>query len=335
MPGPPTVTSNPQFPNQQGASPFNQSYVTQLNFGQMLREVSNWNPAVDPQTAARMVNNVYRAILDRRSWYGLKVRGQIVVGNPYSQGQVSATLGSTFVDGIGTAWTQDLVGQQFRINFTLPYQTILDVDTANQRLTLDMPYPGNTVTSGYLILQAYFAMDGNIRRILWAVNQMMGWDMVVNALPVECVNSWDVWRTFNGWSTHFVTRPPTPAGQYQIEVWPSPFQRQVFPYEAYGQPPDMQDDNDAPVPFIDADAIVLGATIKALQYRPKQNTYYDPQSALMIARDKTAEFNARLEQLEQKDNDIDQRDVSWDYGQGNENTFPGGRGAVYNQSHDV
>lgn len=333
MPGPPVVPSNPQFPNQQGSSPFNQAYVTQLNFGQMLREVCGWNPSLDPMTAGRMINNIYRAILDKRSWYGLKIRGQISVGQPYTTGTCSVTNGSRIVTGFGTNWTNALVGQQFRINFTYPYQTILQV-TDPTHLVVDFPFAGPTTTSGYLILQAYFALDANIKRMLWAVNQMMGWPMIVNALPVECINTWDTWRTFNGWSTHFVTRPPTPSGQYQIEVWPSPFQQQVFPYEAYTQPPDMQLDTDSPVAFIDSDCIVLGATVQALYWRPKQNTYYDAQSAITIARDKKLEFNQRIEEMEQKDNDIDQRDVTWDYGGGDENLFPGGFGSIYAQNHD-
>jgi hypothetical protein len=333
VPGPPTVVSNPLWPNQQGSSPFNQPYATQLNFGQMIREVQNWNPSVDPFTAARMLNNVYRAIIDRRSWYGLKVRGQLTVATPYSTGTVTVTNGSNIVTGIGTTWTQALVGQQFRINFTYQYSTIISVDVGAQTLTLDFPFAGNTQTSGYMILQAYFALDGNIKRMLWAVNQLMGWPMVVNALPVELVNAEDVWRTYQGWSTHFVTRPPTPSGQYQIEIWPAPFQQQTFPFEAYTQPPDMQLDTDSPVAFIDSDAIVLGGTYAALMYRPKQNTYYDPAMALQVAQMKKAEFDARVEMMEQKDNDIDQRNVMWDYDASGIGF--GGEGSYFAQSHDV
>ena len=330
---PPTVQSNPQVPNQQGSSPFNQAYVTQLNAGQMLREVCGWNPSVDPQTALRFINNVYRAIIDKRSWYGLKIRGQIVCGVPVSQGTCTVTAGQNTVVGIGTNWTPSIVGQQFRINFTYPYSTITAVNVGLQTLQLDFPFAGPTQTAGYMILQAYFALDANIKRLLWAVNQMMGWPMIVNALPVELPNSWDTWRTYLGWSTHFVTRPPTPSGQYQIEVWPSPFQQQVFPYEAYTQPPDMQQDSDSPVAFIDSDAIVKGASVAALRYRPKQNTYYDPATAITVARDLKAEFDARVESMEQKDNDIDQRDVTWDYGDEGD-SYPGGYGSYWAQSHD-
>jgi hypothetical protein len=201
-------------------------------------------------------------------------------------------------------------------------------------MQIDFPFAGPTTTSGYLILQAYFALDNNIKRIRWAVNQMMGWRMIVNALPAEILNAYDTWRTFLGWSTHFVTRAVTPAGQYQIEIWPSPFQQQVFPFEAYTQPPDMQLDSDSMVAFMRSDIVVIGAIADALMYRPRQNTYYDPQSALTVAAAKEAQFKEYIEQNAQEDNDIDQQDVMWDYGEGNESAYPGGYGSIYAQNHD-
>jgi hypothetical protein len=330
----PVVLANPNFPNQVGANPASKPYVTQMNAGQMIREVCQWNPNVDPQSALRMINNRYRAMLRSRSWYGMKVRGIIQVGSPYSVGTCTVANGQNTVQGIGTAWTPSLIGQQFRTNFTQPYQTITQVDTVNQVLTTDLPYAGASTTSGYLILEAYFALDANIRRINWAVNQQMGWQMKVGALPVECVNSWDTWRTYNGYSTHFVTRPPTPSGQYQIEIWPSPFMQQVFPFEAWAQPADMQLDSDSPLPFIDADILVIGATADALRFRPKQNSYYDPGTAISVAGTKEEQFKLYIQQNELLDNDIDQRDVTWDYGEGNENTFPGGFGSAWAQNHE-
>lgn len=330
MPGPVVVYSNPQFPEQQGASPFTQAYVTQLNAGQMIREVCGWNPSVDPQTALRFLNNTYRRIIDCRSWYGLKIRGQISVPNPYSVGTCTITNGSATVTGLGTNWTSDLVGQQFRINFTYAYQTIIQVNSPTS-LTLDFPFAGPTTTSGYMIIAAYFALDANIKKMLWAVNQMMGWPMDVD-VDVRTINAIDTWRTFLGWSTAFAARPPTPSGQYQIEIWPSPFQQQVFPFEAYTQPPDMQKDSDCPVSFVSSDVIVRGATAQALMYRPKQNTYYDAQTALAVAREKQAELKASVEEMGWADNILDQQDVSYDY-QGAAPMI--GLNSLFGQSHDI
>jgi len=330
----PVVFSNPQFPNQVGASPFSQAYSVQSNFRAMIQEVCGWNSEVDPMYAGRMINNIYRWIIDMREWYGLKIRGQIAAPNIYQTGQCTATAGSSTVQGIGTAWDSSLIGQQWRIGFTYTWSTITNVDPVGQVLTIDLPFVGPTQTTGYMILQAYYAIGPNIKRMLWAVNQQQGWAMHVN-VPQECLEAWDTWRQQIGWSTHISTMPPTPDGQYQVEIWPNPFSFQQFPFQAYIQPPDMVADTDSPVSFIRSDVLVSRAIQQALLFRPKQNKYYDLASALAIAREKKDEFKEGLQSMMSADNELDQRDVTWDY----ENTDPGdispGYGATFRQSHDV
>ena len=329
----PVVFSNPQFPNQSSASPFSQAYSVQLNYGAMLREVCACNPSVDPMQAGRFINNTYRQIIDMREWYGLKLRGQIAAPNVLQTGQCTATAGSTSVQGIGTTWDTTLIGQQWRLGFTFLWQTIVNVDPIAQVITLDMPFSGPTQTGGYMILQAYYPIAPNIKRLLWAVNQQQGWPMYVN-VPEETLAQWDTWRTSIGWSTHMAVMPPTPDGLYQIEIWPNPFSFQQFPFQAYLQPPDMVADTDSPVAFIRSDVLVSKATYQALLWRPKQNTYYDPATLLTVAREKKAEFDASLMAMERADNELDQRDVSWDYGQEGQGGMAPGWGSNWSQSHD-
>lgn len=326
----PVIFSNPAFPNQQSASQTSQAYNVQLDFGQMLREVCGWNPQVDPDTAGRSINNYYRKFADLRSWYGMKMRGQIVIPNTINQGVATFTSGSQNVTGVGTAWTAALIGQQIRSGFTYPLQTIINV-LSPTLLVMDMPFGGQTqISGGYNIFSAYIPMGGNFKRMLWAVNQQQGWPMKVN-VPVEALNWRDVWRISIGWSTHMAIRPPTPDGQYQIEVWPTPYQQQVFPFEAYQQPNDMQLDSDAPLAFVRADLLVGRAVADALMYRPKTNPYYDPQTAITVAGAKIKEWNEAVEQAQMADNDTDQQDTSWDYGQ--EDDGGGGEGSTWNQNH--
>ena len=56
------------------------------------------------------------------------------------------------------------------------------------------------------------------------------------------------------------------------------------------------------VPWIASDLIVTRAVADALMFRPKQNPYYDPATALAVARDKKQEFNERVEQMSGADN---------------------------------
>lgn len=329
----PVVFTSPQFPNQSGASPYSQSFSTQLNAGQMLREVTSWNPNVDPQVALRMINNAYRKVVDRRSWYGLKVRGNISVPQIVNGGTCTATNGSATVQGIGTTWTPAIVGQQFRQSFTQPYQSIVAINPVAQTLILDTLFPGVTATGGYQIIQVWVTMGGNIKRLSLAINQQQGWEMNCQT-PQETLAVWDPWRQSLGWSTDFSPMPPTPDGQFQVECWPSPYSAQVFPFQAYTQPPDMQADTDCPVAWIQSDLLVTKAIADALMFRPKQNQYYDIQSAIAIAGEKKKEFEARLSEMEMADNDMDQRDTSWDYGL--ESGVVGyGPNSAWGQTHDV
>lgn len=319
----------PQFPNQVGASPTNQAFSVQLNYGQMLRQLTNWYPNLDPEVAGRFINDRYRQVIDRRSWYGLKIRGMASTPQVVNTGQATVTNGSPTVQGTGTTWTPALVGLQFRQTFTQPFQTIINVDATHQVITLDTPYPGPTFgPAGYYIVQAYMTFGANIKRFEWAVNQLFGWPIKVN-VPVQVINAEDTWRMSYGWATTFAVRPPTPDGQYQVEIWPTPYPAQTFPFEAWTQPPNMVDDTDAPVAWVRSDLIVTGALSDALLYRPKQNSAYDPASAVAISDRKSKQFDHDLLEMENADEGLQQQAVSWDY---NEDV---GEGSFYAQTHDA
>ena len=325
----PIVFSNPQFPNQVSASPFNQAYSVELNYGQMLRQVTNWNPNVDSEVAGRMINDRYRQFIDRRTWYGLKCRGVANVPEIQQVGTCTVTYGSSIVQGIGTTWNPTLVGLQFRQTFTQPYQTIIAVNQAAQTLTLDTPYPGPTTTGAYYIVLVYLALGANIKRLLLAVNQLFGWPLEIG-VKQEVLNARDVWRQAMGWATTFATLPPTPDGQFQVEVWPAPYAEQTLPFEAYLQPPNLINDSDAVVAWIRPDIIVTGAIADALMYRPKQNNYYDPATALAVAQKKEAQFQHDLTEAENADEGLDQQAVQWSY---EEDAYSSGEGSLYSQMH--
>lgn len=326
----PVVFTSPLFPYQVGANPYNQAFSVQLNAGQMLREVTNWNSNVDSEVALRMVNNRMRKIIDRRSWYATKVRGVSNVPNVQTTGTCTVTYNSNIVQGIGTNWTpQALVGLQFRQTFTQPYQTIVAVNATNQTLTLDTPYPGPTFSGAYYVLEVYISFGANVKRLLWASNSLFGWPLDIGQ-KVQVLEAKDQWRSSMGWATGMYTRPPTPDGQFQVEVWPSPYAAQTFPFEAYTQPPNLLLDSDSPQAWIRSDLIVTGAIADALKYRPKQNAYYDPATAITIARDKEEEYKADLLEMENADEGLEQQAVQWDY---NDEVDVGGEGSLFSQMH--
>lgn len=323
----PIGPANPLFPNQYG---FNgaQPYTTQLNFRQMIGEVQLWNPDADPLLIGRWINNNYRKIIERRNWYGLMVRGQVSTPQMTSAGTATITNGSALVSGQGTGWTAALIGQQFRVGFTNPFQTIVDVNPTTQVLELDMPYGAQSLTStGYQIAQVWVTLGANIRYILDAVNQQQGWRMQTN-VPQQSLNEIDTWRTSVGWSYLFSALPPTPDGQLQVEIYPTPFFLQVFPYLAYTQPPNMVADADSPVMFIRSDVLVSMTIGDALVFRGKQNKYYDPT----VAQAKKAEAEMELQKMERNDDGMYPQDSVWNYGQ---EYGQGGMGSLFSQNHAV
>jgi hypothetical protein len=324
----PVIFTNPLYPLQVGPNG-QQAVVQQLNFRQMIEQVIAWNPSMDPMWAGRFLNDAYREVLQRRSWYALKVRGSINIANTISGGQAQVTQGSNQVQGIGTQWDPSLIGLQFRVGFTYPYQTIYNVDQANQVLTVDTPFGGSTSTGGYNIVEAYVSLGANALHFKWAVNQQQGWPMEVQA-NVEMLNAWDVWRQSQGWSTVFAVRPPTPDGQFQIEIWPTPYQQQVFPFEAYVQPSDMDDDQDSPASFIRADLLVKSAASMACLFGGRSGKYYNPEASMRLKQ----EYDRSLESMENADNMMDQQDVTWDYGH-EEGRVGFGPGSTFAQSHDT
>lgn len=325
----PVVFSSPLFPNQVGASPYTQNFSVQLNAGQMLREVTQWHSALDGEQALRMINNRMRQVIDRRSWYATKVRGVANVPAIQVGGTCTVTYNSSTVIGIGTNWTPALVGLQFRQTFTQPYQTIVAVNQTAQTLQLDTPYPGPTFSGAYYVVAAFLSFGSNFKRFKWGVNQLFGWPLDVN-VPVEVINARDTWRAAMGWATTFATRPPTPDGQFQVEVWPTPYAAQTFPFEGYTQPPNLVLDTDSPQAWIRSDVIVTGAVADALQFRPKTNTFYDPVSAATIAANKERQFQADLLEMENADEGLEQQAVSWNYA---EETLVTGENSLWSQMH--
>lgn len=323
----PIVPGNPLFPNQFGANG-SQPYTTQLNFRQMTGEVLMWVPDIDPLLVGRLINNNYRKIIERRNWYGLLVRGQVSTPQYTSVGSATVTNGSNIVTGTNTNWTPALNGQQFRIGFTNPFQTVVQVINATT-LQLDMPYGSQSLTSaGYQIVQCWVSLGANIRYILDAVNQQQGWRMAVN-IPQQTLNETDSWRTNVGWSYCFSNMPPTPDGQLQIEIYPVPFFLQVFPFLAYTQPSNLVNDTDSPVLFIRSDVLVLMSIADALMWGGKNNKYYDATTAQL----KLQQAEVELLKCERNDDGCYQQDVVWDYGL--EWSYTSGQGSLFGQNHAI
>jgi hypothetical protein len=263
-----------------------------MNFGQLVGRVNGYNTACSPSKVQNIINNLVRRVYDRRNWYGMFTKGQIISPGYYSVGTVSVTFGSPTVTGVGTAFSQSLVGQQFRLGFTSPIYTIIAVPGPTA-LTLELPF-GNVSQSGtgYYITQFYYSFP-NIKYFYSVKNIALMFRMLTN-VPQSLIENWDPSRLQMLYPRVVATMPPDSNGNYQVELWPVPNTQQAYPYLAYIQPPNLVDDLDNIPAFIRADIIESGAIAEVLLVDPKKNPGYSESLALEMSKRFNGMFESEL-----------------------------------------
>jgi hypothetical protein len=287
-------------------------YVQQMNFGQMIGQCVAWNPNLDPSQAAVNINSAVRKLYDRRLWYGLMVKGQIVTPGFYSVGQVNLTLGSASVVGIGTSFNASMVGQALRVGYTNPIYNIIAVPNATT-LILELPWGAPSFgPTGYYITQYYYSIP-NVKYIYSAKNLQLQYRLWTNVAQ-NFLENVDPSRLRVMYPWVIATMPPDPNGNYQVELWPASLNQQAIPYLAYVQPPNLVNDSDSLPAYIRCDVVVAHATADALRYRTKDNPYYSEAVALQIASEKMKEFEMEARMMEAADENAFRQDVqnSWE-----------------------
>lgn len=301
-----------------------QPQTTGYTFGQLWRSLLMYNPDIPAPLAQRWVNNAYRRVIDARTWTGLMCKGVLNVPAAYATGSVTVTNGSTAVTGNGTAWTTSMVGQQFRTGFMNPVFTITSVNQSAQTLVLDLPYGNPTQSNmGYMILTMIVSLGAMVKSVLWMVNQQMGYNMKLDVTQQQ-LDAQDPWRSSFGWSTLLAYREPSPSGQPQWELYPSPNVQQSFPFAVYNQAPDMALDTDYPAMNIRGDVLTYGALSQALRYRGRGTSFYDPAQANFYE----GLFKEEMQKMAMNDNLLYQRDYTTRL-----QSWPG-VGSSWWQSHD-
>jgi hypothetical protein len=285
-------------------------YVQQQNFGQMVGETLDANPDQDPESVKVKINGIIRKIYDRRTWYGLMVRGQIATTGFTIGGQVAVTLGSPIVQGTGTTWTSNLIGRQFRIGYNSPPYTIIALDPVAQQLTLEMPWASPSITNGgYFIAQYYYSPGPNIKYIHTCRNLIMAWRLRLD-LNQQSLDQIDPWRinTFSPWA--LAQLPPGVNGEYMVELYPVPSIVQPLPFIAVVQPPNLVNDNDTIPAYIRTDIVTKLSIADAKVYRgPKINKYYDMVESQRLR----GEAETELQYLASKDEDLYRQDLRFEF----------------------
>lgn len=294
----------PPIPITNQITPSGNAPYTQLfNFGQAIGQVLAWNPNCDTAFISTLINTALRKLIDRKTWWGLMVKGQLVTSGFYSTGQVNTTLGSNLITGVGTNWTTALIGQSIRVGYTAPIYNILAVNTVTQTITLELPFGCNFPSpSGYFITQYYYSIP-NIKYIYSMKNLQLQYRMWTN-MPQQFIETVDPARLRIVYPWLAATMPPDANGNYQVELWPASMTQQALPYLAYVQPPTLVDDSDNFPPSFRGDVIVAEAVANAMRYRTKDNPYYSEAVALQIAKEKHAEFEVEAEHMSQVDENL-------------------------------
>lgn len=135
------------------------------NFVTLSNRLLNRCPAVGFPLAQQLINDSWRTLQSRREWSFRRRSGTFAPPDLYQTGTASTNVAAgnpNVITGIGTAWTQAMVGSQIRIGGLLyPYYTIVGWQSATSIL-IDQPWAGNDVVAQpYQILQIYYPVPAD------------------------------------------------------------------------------------------------------------------------------------------------------------------------------
>lgn len=189
-------------------------------YGQVWNRVLLRCPSLSPKLAQDFVVNAFRRLAEVRRWSWLTKYGQFVNQPVYSTGTVNVTNLFTSVTGNGTAWTNALQGQQFRIGLTAPIYTVVNV-LGPTSLILDQPFGGVTQSAvGYSIYQAFFTPPTDFHQFICLWDPAFNWQLYLDVNQAE-INIWDAQRANTGNSYVVSFRDYTTA---QVGIVSSPTQ---------------------------------------------------------------------------------------------------------------
>lgn len=324
----PIIPGPVAIPQQVLPSPDGTYYQNQGNVGYLIGLIQAWNADLSQPKILAIINGTLRKIYDRKTWFFLFVKGQLIAPQAVTTGQATTTLGEYTVQGTGTSWTTDLIGRQFRIGYNNPIYTITDVDVTAQTLTLELPWGSPSVTSGYFIIQYYFNFGPNVKYVKTMVNMQLGYKFDLHATQ-DTLNTLDPWRQTQNFPYISAGMPLAADGSYLQELYPASWIQQAFPFMAYIQPPNVVNDSDNLPPYMRLDIVAKDGIAEALVIGgPKKNQYYDPGESQR----KRSEFEGELMRLAVSDDNLYRTDVV-KFGEDLPYYNPGG--ALWNAQHAV
>lgn len=154
-------------------------------------------PGVGASLARDIVADSVLQFCERRDWSWMVKSSAIAPNAIYNTGVVTTVQNSPVVTGLGTTFTPDMAGRQFRATTVTPTYTIVQFVSATQ-LILDRPWAGTALTgSTYTIFDCYFTVPADFARFQSLLNPASNIRITTNITQIE-LDLWDRQRTRNG-----------------------------------------------------------------------------------------------------------------------------------------
>lgn len=171
--------------------------MAQESFAQLWRAVRLYSPVLPATLAQQFIISRFRDLRRKRLWSWRIGQSQILIPPAIVSGQATATYNSQTVTGVGTGWTTDIVGRQFRVGARAPVYTIVRLNSATS-LELDQPWGGLTVTGAYQIFQAYvLPTPTDFQDFLSVRDVYMNWQLNLH-VPQDYIDQVDAQRSATG-----------------------------------------------------------------------------------------------------------------------------------------
>lgn len=146
-------------------------------------------PNVGIELSRQLVNDSWQTLQAYREWSFRRRGGTFAPPNLYAVGSASTNVAigaPTLITGLGTNWTQQMVGTQIRIGGLLyPFYTIVGWLSATA-LLIDQPWAGpDVVNQSYNILQCFYPVPADFNYFYTAVSIKDGYRLWTNVTEAD------------------------------------------------------------------------------------------------------------------------------------------------------
>lgn len=283
-------------------------------FESLWRGVNLRCPSASLFLARTWVDFAFRQLWDYKLWSWQRKRGQFLMAQATVAGTATTTRGSFSVTGIGTSWSSNLVGQQFRTGLQSNIYTIATVPSATS-LTLTQVWGNNSATGvQYSIYNAYVTVPTDFQNFITVWDPLYNWQLETNVTQEE-LNAWDSQRANRGTAyvvasyelESYFNNPPLP----QYEIWPHQTAQYVYPFLYISRPPDLSDPGASLPRLIRGDVLLELALAQCARWPGASKDEPNPYFNLQLAMQHEGRGNAMILEMARTDDEQIENDVTY------------------------